>query len=87
MPEPIPDKNIEFNGKVIGASSTLRMSMKTAFWLVSGIFGIVMFILSYAYFDLKRDINASRKDFIESVDDKVDNMEDDIQTIRIDRIL
>ena len=81
----VPDKSIEVDGRVIGQASTVRLSVKTAMWIVAGIFTIVMGILSYAYFDLKKDINASRQKFIETVDGKVDDMTDDVQTIRIDQ--
>jgi len=81
----VPDKNVEVNGRIVGANSTVRLSVKTAMWIVMGIFTIVMGILSYAYFDLKKDINASRQKFIETIDEKVDDMTDDVQTIRIDQ--
>ena len=88
----VPDKNVEVDGKVIGANSILRLNVKTAFWLLTGIFAAVMSILTWSYFDLKgewksqeQEIIEARKEFIEKVDGKVDQMDDDIQTIRIDQ--
>lgn len=81
----IPDKNVELNGKIIGASGILRLSVKTAFWIVSTIFGAVMSILTYSYFDLKKDVNAKHNEFIIKVNESVDKMDDNIQTIRIDQ--
>jgi len=85
MANPVPDKSIEVDGKVIGQGSTVKLSMKTALWIISGIFGIVMTILTYSYFDLKKDVNASQKEFVEKVDERVEDMTDDVQTIRIDQ--
>ena len=85
MGETIPDKNVEVNGKIIGANSTVRLTIKTALWIITGLFGIVITILSYAYFDLKKDLNASHSDFVKNVDDRVHEMTDDIQNIRIDQ--
>lgn len=92
MGETIPDKNVEINGKVIGTNSILKLSVKTALWIIGGIFSLVMSILTYSYFDLKSDVKAaqeadkqSQQEFIERVDGKVEKMNSDIQTIRIDQ--
>lgn len=92
MGETIPDKNVEINGKVIGTNSILKLSVKTALWIIGGIFSLVMSILTYSYFDLKADVKAaqeadkqSQQEFIEKVDEKVEKMDTDIQTIRIDQ--
>ena len=41
------DRNLLINNKIIGASSTIKMSVKTGFWVLTFIFGLVMTILSY----------------------------------------
>ena len=80
---PVPDRNIDVNGNVIGASTTVKMSVKTTLWILGAIVGVVMTILSYSYFDLKKDYKSDFKDFVESVDGKVDAMQTDITNIRI----
>lgn len=92
MGKDVPDKNVEVDGKVIGANSVLRLSVKTALWLMAGIFAIVMGILSYSYFDLKADVKAdgeakdkAQKEFIERVDAKLEKMDDDVEIIRLDQ--
>lgn len=92
MGDSVPDKNVEVNGKVIGGSSILRLNVKTALWILAGIVGAVMTILTWSYFDLKADWKAqqqeildARKEFIEKVDEKVEKMDTDIQTIRLDQ--
>ena len=89
---PVKDKHIEVDGKTIGGESLIRLNVKTALWIIGGIVSIVMSILTWSYFDLKSDWKASqqeileaRKEFIEKVDSKVDNMDTDIQSIRIDQ--
>ena len=88
----VPDKNVEVNGKTIGANSILRLSVKTAVWLLAGIFSLVMGILTYSYFDLKADVKAAQdeddltqKEFLEQVEDKLEKFGDDVQIIRIDQ--
>lgn len=92
MGDSVPDKNVEVNGKVIGANSILRLSVKTAIWIMAGIFSLVMGILTYSYFDLKAEWKASKdtdaasqKEFIEKVDKKLEKVDTDVQTIRIDQ--
>ena len=88
----VKDKNIEVNGKVIGGESLIRMNVKTAMWILGGIFSLVMTILTWSYFDLKaevRDFEAAdskaQKEFVEKVDEKLDDIEDDITTILVDQ--
>ncbi|HUT80598.1 MAG TPA: hypothetical protein VMZ29_05275 [Candidatus Bathyarchaeia archaeon] len=92
MPESIPDKNVQVDGKVIGANSVIKMTAKTAIWIISGIVGIVMTILTWSYFDLRSEVRSAnseaqqkRDEFVHSVDEKVEKMNDDIQTIRLDQ--
>lgn len=92
MAKVLKDKEIDINGKVIGGESLIRLNVKTAIWIIGAIFSIVMSILTWSYFDLKKDVAASeaaamenRKEFVEKVDESVDKMEGDIQTIRIDQ--
>ena len=88
----VPDKNVEVDGKTIGANSILRLNVKTAFWLLAGIFSLVMGILTYSYFDLKGEWNAKKaadeqahKEFIEKVEGKMDKVDENVNTIRIDQ--
>ena len=85
MPDLIPDKNVDINGKIIGANTTVKLSVKTALWVLAAVVGIVMSILTYSYFDLKKDVTESRKQFIESVNNKVEKIDGNIQTILIDQ--
>jgi hypothetical protein len=82
----IPEKNIEIDGKTIGTSSTVKLSIKTALWLISSVFAIVMIILSYSYFDLKSDVSQAQKEFIEKVDNRVEDMKEDITDIKLDQV-
>ena len=92
MANTVPDKNIEIGGKTVGASSTIKLSVKTAMWLIGAIVGVVMTILTWSYFDLKADVKAfqdadaaAQKEFIGKVDEKLDTMDDDVDAIRIDQ--
>jgi len=88
----VKDKNVEIDGKTVGGESLIKLNVKTALWIIGAVVSAVMTILTWSYFDLKADWKASqqeilnaRKEFIEKVDDKVDNMDKDIQSIRIDQ--
>ena len=41
----IPEKNIEIEGKLMGINSTIKLSVKTAILIISGIIFLVMSIL------------------------------------------
>lgn len=79
MAKKVDDKNVEVNGRVIGANSVIRLNVKTAVWIIGIIFTVVMSILSYSYFDLKKK-NA---EFVNSVDQKIDEVKEDVTTIRL----
>jgi hypothetical protein len=88
----VKDKNVEIDGKTVGGESLIKLNVKTALWIIGAIVSAVMTILTWSYFDLKSDwktaqqeILNARKEFIEKVDEKVDNMDKDIQSIRIDQ--
>ena len=67
----IAEENIEVEGKVIGTGSTIKLSVKTAIWIISSIFTLVMIILTYSYFSLK---NAN-EEFTKTVDDKIEKVD------------
>jgi len=88
----VPDKNIQIEGKNIGANTTLKLSVKTALWIMGAIFALVMAILTYSYFDLKSEVEAfkaadvqEQKEFIEKVDGKLDKLNDDLKDIQLDQ--
>lgn len=88
----LKDKKIEVNGKVISGQSLIKMNIKTVIWIIAGIFSAVMSILTYSYFDLKKDVAAAeaesskaQTEFIERVDEKLEKVNNDVQTIRIDQ--
>jgi len=88
----VKDKNIDVNGKIIGGESLIKLNVKTAVWIIGGIFSIVMTILTWSYFDLKKEVKAfeaseieKQKEFIEKIDDKLEHVDGEVHTIRIDQ--
>ena len=86
----VKDKHVEVDGKVIGGESLIRLNVKTAMWIIGGIFSVVMTILTWSYFDLKSDVAASqeaavqaRKEFIEKVDGKLDKLGEGVHDIEL----
>lgn len=74
----IPDQNI-----LLGANSTVKLSIKTAFWLLSIIFGLVLSILTYSYYDLKSSVDAKHIEFVNSVNVKVEKIQTDVTNIML----
>jgi hypothetical protein len=81
--ETIPEKNVELNGKTFGVNTTIKLSVKTALWLITGVFSLMMIILTYSYFDLKNDVNKKQEDFTNSVNEKVEKIQTDVTNIRL----
>ena len=79
----VPEQNIEINGKVIGSNTTIKLSVKTALWVITGIFSIVMTILTYSYFSLKKQVDTKQQEFVITVNDKIEKMQNDITNIKL----
>lgn len=79
MAKTLADKTVDINGKQVGPASTIRMTIKTAVWIIATVFSLVMGILTYSYFDLK----GKYGDFVKSVDTKVETMQGDVSNIRL----
>ena len=79
----IPEENIEINGKLIGTGTTIKLSIKTALWIMGGIVSIVLTILIYSYFSLKSEIETKETEFVKSVNEKVEKMKEDLTNIRL----
>lgn len=83
MLEELKEKEISINNKIIGVNSIVKLNIKTAFWLVSLVFGLIMTILSYAYFDLKSNIKTQQIEYTKSINEKVENIEKEVVNIRL----
>lgn len=81
--EKIEDKDIKIGDKTVGFSSIIKMNIKTAFGILSGISALIISILTYAYFDLKKDIDSSQKDFYRIVNERVEKIQIDVSNIRV----
>lgn len=92
MANEVKDKHVEIDGKQIGGESLIRLNVKTAIWIIGAIFSTVLTVLSWSYFDLKAEVKAdseakekAQQEFIEKVDQKLEKVDGDVQTIRIDQ--
>lgn len=88
----VKDKHVEVDGKQIGGESLIKLNVKTAIWIIGAVFTAVMSILSWSYFDLKKEVKdfeaaeaAKQKEFIEQIDEKLDKVDTEVHTIRIDQ--
>lgn len=68
-------KDIEINGKVIGESTKITLSVKTALWIIGIAMTLFSTVFTYSYFDVKADVEEykvkleqSNKEFIKEVE-------------------
>ena len=49
-------KDLDIGGKVIGESTKISLSVKTALWIVGAVIALFSTIFTYAYFDVKAEV-------------------------------
>lgn len=87
------EKNIEVNGKIIGESTKITLSVKTALWIIGATIVLFSTLFTYAYFDIKSDVEQykikleqSNKEFIKEVETSI-NTKLDKQRDRDDKFI
>jgi len=75
----------QINMDIIGENSSIKLSVRMALWLIGGVFSIVMTILSYSYFDLKRDLYQRQDEFMQGVERSINDIKLTNTTIQIDQ--
>lgn len=68
------DKEIEVSGTVIGESSKISLTVKTALWIIGGIIAL----FTVAYFDVKSEVKVykekvdkEKQEFVKNVEDRI----------------
>jgi hypothetical protein len=79
----IPDKNIDINGKTIGVNTTIKLSVKTAFWIMGTTVSLVLSVLTYGYFGLKEDVKQYQTEFTTKTNESINNIEEDVTNMRL----
>ena len=71
------DKDIDVGGKVIGESTKISLTVKTALWIIGGMITIFSTLFTYGYLDLKSDVknykeqaDKDKAQYFKAVDDK-----------------
>lgn len=71
-------KDLEIDGKIIGESTKISLSVKTALWIIGAVIALFSTIFTYAYFDVKSDVESckvkleqSNKIFIKEVEESI----------------
>lgn len=87
------DREIEVNGRVIGENTKISLSVKTALWIIGGVIALFSTIFTFAYFDVKADVEdykkhleQSNKAFIKEVEESI-NIKLDKQRDRDDKFI
>lgn len=71
-------RDINIGGREIGENTKITLSVKTALWIIGGAIALFSTIFTYAYFDVKADVEVykkkledSNKQFIEQVEENI----------------
>lgn len=74
------DKEIKIGKKVIGENSEITLSIKTALWIIGSTIALFSTIFTYAYFDVKADVDGYKKGLDKSNQELVKQIDDNIST-------
>lgn len=74
------DKDIEIEGRVIGESTKLTFTIKTAIWVISILIFVFSTAFTIAYFDVKKDVkdykeklDKDKYEFVKKVEESIDS--------------
>lgn len=72
------DLEVGVNGKVIGESTKISLSVKTALWIIAGTISLFTTLLTIAYFDIKSEfqdyktkVEGEKKEFFQKVEEQL----------------
>jgi hypothetical protein len=72
------DLEVGINGKVIGESTKISLSVKTALWIIAGTISLFTTLLTIAYFDIKGEfqdyktkVEGEKKEFFQKVEEQL----------------
>lgn len=74
------DRDIEIEGRVIGESTKLTLTVKTAIWVISILIFIFSTAFTIAYFDVKNDVKNYKEKIDKDKDDFVKKVEESINS-------
>ena len=81
----LDEKEVNIKGKIFGPNSIISFNFKTLFWIL----GVLYVVLGYLYFDLKKTTKADQEAFLEkielNIDNKMEEVSEDIEEIKIDQ--
>jgi hypothetical protein len=74
------DRDIEIEGRVIGESTKITLTVKTAIWVISILIFIFSTAFTIAYFDVKNDVKSYKEKIDKDKDDFVKKIEENINS-------
>jgi hypothetical protein len=77
-------KDIDLGGQVIGESTKITLSVKTALWIIGGVIALFSTIFTYAYFDVKAEV-ANYKSKLEQSNQALVKQIDENITLKLDK--
>lgn len=72
------ENNVKIGNQEVGGDTKISLTVKTAIWIIGGVITLFSTIFTYAYFDVKADVeiykgklDASNKAFIKEVEENI----------------
>lgn len=77
-------KDIDVGGNVIGESSKITLSVKTALWIIGIVITLFSSVLTLAYFDVKDDVKTYKEKLDSEKEEFFKRVEESI-TVKLDK--
>jgi hypothetical protein len=77
-------RDINIGGREIGESTKITLSVKTALWIIGAAIALFSTIFTYAYFDVKADVEIYKKKLEDSNEEFIKQVEENI-SIKLDK--
>lgn len=88
----LDENEIEINDKKIGFNSVIKLNVKTIISIVSLLWIILTFFATVGYFNIKKqietekvEVNQKTEKYLESIDNKIQPLRDDIKELIIEQ--
>jgi hypothetical protein len=82
--EKLNEKDIEIGGKVVGFSTTIKMSVKTTLWIMGVLWFALTGLYGYTFLDMKKSMKDTLKEQNEWVLDELNIINDKLIETKID---
>ena len=72
---------IEIGDKKIGENSKISLNLKTAVWIITGLFGLFFTFFTWIYLDIKKEMSTLKQNQIENFNKENDKINDNYKEL------